>query len=457
MKRAITDFLLLWKEGINRKPLIVRGARQVGKTYAIDEFGKNNFDAYVKINFEETPEMKDVFKTNDISEIIQTIELFSGTKLTGENALLFLDEIQTCPVAIVTLRYFYEKMPGLHVIAAGSLLDHLLNNLTYSMPVGRVEFAYMYPMSFNEFLLAMGETQLNDYLTNFSFQNKINSVVHEKLLKLIRIYYFVGGMPEAVQVYQQTQSLQDVERVHESILKSLEFDFAKYGSRNQQALLIKLLRFIPKGIGRKFKYVHVDSSVRSEAMKEVLQLLVKSRIVHLIKSSTAKTPPLEYGVNNKVFKPLFLDIGLANHLLNLHLLDIDKLITANEGSLAEQFVGQQLLSMPPFFVDKQLYYWNREKRNAEAEVDYLTVINNEIIPIEVKAGKSGTLKSLHIFMTEKKKKAALRVNADRLSSMQIETFVRVNKETKQVNYSLLSIPFYLLNENILQRLIAKSN
>jgi len=455
MKRAIMDFFLLWKNSLNRKPLIVRGARQVGKTYAIEEFGKDYFDAFVKINFEETPELKDVFKTNDVAEIIQSIELFSGTKLTGEKALLFLDEIQACPEAITTLRYFFERIPGLHVISAGSLLDHLLNKLPYSMPVGRVEFAYMYPMNFNEFLMALGEMQLVDYLNDFSFQTKISTLVHNKLLKLVRLYYFIGGMPEAVNIYHQTQSLQDVERVHESVLKSLEFDFGKYGTRNQQELLVKLLRYIPKGIGRKFKYVNVDPAIRSDTMKEALQLLVKSRIVCLIKSSTAETPPLEYGVNDKVFKPLFLDIGLANHLLNLRLLDIDKLITTDEGSLAEQFVGQQLLAMKPYYVDKHLYYWNREKRNSEAEIDYLTEINNDIIPVEVKAGKSGTMKSLHIFMAEKKKKAALRVNADIPSSIQIETSVMANKETKRVNYRLLSIPFYLMNEIVLAKSLMK--
>ena len=453
MKRAITDFLFQWKDSLNRKPLIVRGARQVGKTYTIDEFGKKNFDTYVKINLEETPELKEVFKTNDVTEIIQTIELFMGERLTGGKVLLFIDEIQACPEAITSLRYFYEKMPALHVVSAGSLLDHLLNKLSYSMPVGRVEFAYMYPMSFDEFLMALGETQLSNYLNDFSFQKKLSFSIHNRLLKLIRLYYFVGGMPEAVKIYRESQSLHDVERVHESILKSLEFDFAKYGSRNQQALLIKLLRFIPKGIGRKFKYVQVDPFTRSDILKELLQLLVKSRLVHLIKSSIVEVPPLEYGANEKVFKPLFLDIGLANHLLNLHLLDIDKLITANEGSLAEQFVGQQLISMPPRFIDQQLYYWNREKRNSEAEVDYLTVIKNEIIPIEVKAGKSGTLKSLHIYMTEKKKKTALRVNADMPSSIQIRTTVRVNNQTKQVNYRLLSIPFYLLNEKVLSKIL----
>ena len=452
MKRQIYDYLLQWKDSVNRKPLIVRGARQVGKTYTIEEFGRNNFDVYVKVNFEETPELKTIFQTNNVAEIIQSIELYTGKKISGGSALLFLDEIQACPEAITVLRYFYEKMPLLHTISAGSLLDHQLSNLKYAMPVGRVEFAYMYPMSFYEFLSAIDEEQLVNYLEDFSLEKEISLPVHNKLLGLIRLYYFVGGMPESVKVYRQTQNLSDVEKVHESILKSLEFDFGKYGTRLQQNLLIKILRYIPKGTGQKLKYVNIDPATRSEYLKEGLQLLEKSRIVHLIKSTNATLPPLEYGANEKIFKPLFLDIGLANHLLKLRLLDIEQLITANEGSLAEQFTGQQFLTFPPFYVDKQLFYWNREKRNSEAEIDYLVEVNGEAVPIEVKAGKTGSLKSLHVFMAEKGKQVALRVNTGLPSTVRVDTTVKVNNKHRKVNYRLLSLPLYLINEKVISTL-----
>jgi len=455
MIRDFTSYLVEWKNSKRRKPLIVRGARQVGKTYTIEEFAKEHYKNVVKVNFEETPEIKALFKTNDISDIIQTLELTYGSSLSGNNSLLFLDEIQACPEAIASLRYFYEKTPYLSIIAAGSLLDHLLNKLSYSMPVGRVEFAYMYPMSFNEFLIALGHTDLSNYVTKYTFPTTVNPVLHEKLLKLVRLYYFIGGMPEAVSIYVQTKSLQQVEKVHESIIKSLEFDFAKYGTRKQQDLLVKTLRHIPKSTGQKLKYIKIEPSERSDTLKEVLGLLVKSRIVHLIKSSSAIKPPLEYGVNEKMIKPLFLDIGLANHLLKLRLLDLDQLVTANEGGLAEQFTGQQLLSFLPFYIDKQLYYWSREKRNSEAEIDYLLEINNMILPVEVKAGKSGTLKSLHVFMTEKNRQTALRINSGLPSEVLIKTKVLVNKQLKDVQYHLISIPFYLLNEKVIKRLIPK--
>ncbi len=453
MKRQITDYLLQWKDSKNRKPLIVRGARQVGKTFTIEAFGKDNFDHYVRVNFEETPELKTIFQTNNVGEIIESIELFTGAKISEGNSLLFLDEIQACPKAITVLRYFYEKMPQLHIISAGSLLDHQLSRLKFTMPVGRVEFAYMYPMNFYEFLSAIDEEQLVKYLENFSLEKNIPLLIHNKLLGLIRIYYFIGGMPESVKVYRQAQNLSEVEKVHESILKSLEFDFGKYGTRLEQNLLIKVLRYIPKGIGKKLKYVNIDPVSRSEYVKEALQLLEKSRIVHLIKSTNAILPPLEYGVNEKTSKALFLDIGLANHLLKFRLLDIEQLITTNEGSLAEQFTGQQLLSFSPFYVDKQLYYWNREKRNSEAEIDYLIEVNGKIVPIEVKAGKTGTLKSLHVFMAEKEKQVALRVNTGLPSTVQVGTTVKVNNKLRKVNYRLLSLPLYLINEKVVANLL----
>jgi hypothetical protein len=449
MKRAITDYLIRWKESKNRKPLIVRGARQVGKTYSIEEFGRNHFKEYIKINFEEVPDFMSVFESRDISEIIQTIEVYFSIKISEGDSLLFLDEIQACPAALTALRYFYERKPGLHIIAAGSLLDHILNDLKYAMPVGRVEFAYMFPMSFYEFLSSLGEEKLVRYLESYSLEVKIPLPIHTKAMQFIRLYYFIGGMPESVKIYNETKSLNDVEKVHESILKSLEFDFAKYGNRIQHQLLVKTFRYIPKGVGRKLKYVNIDDSARSSLIKESLLLLEYSRIIHIIKTTNANLPPLEYGINEKLFKPLLLDIGLANHLLGLNLIEIDKLLTTHEGSLAEQFVGQQLLSFTPFFKDKKLFYWSRETRNSEAEIDYLIEINGEIIPLEVKAGKSGTLKSLHVFMSEKEKQLALRINADFPSAVKIDTTVTANKKIKKVNYRLLSLPLYLMNDKVL--------
>lgn len=446
MKRFFSQYLNDWRHRKQRKPLIVRGARQVGKSYVIEEFGNRNFAQVIKVNFEEIPELRQFFKTNNVTQILQNMEVYFGKKIPISDTLLFLDEIQVCPEAIVSLRYFYEKMPDLHIIAAGSLLDHTLNELQYSMPVGRVEFAYMYPMCFYEFLIAIDEEQLVEYLNNYNLQQKIAQPIHDKLIGLVRLYFFVGGMPEAVSVYAATGSLIDIERIHESIVKSLEFDFAKYGTRSQQITMTKLLRYIPKVSGQKFKYVNFDSSIRSDTTKKALDLLSMSRIIHIVKNTKATDAPLEYGVVEKVFKTLFFDIGLSNHILKLRLTNLENLGLNNEGGLAEQFVGQELLCLPPYFIENDIYYWVRDKRNAEAEIDYVVQLDNKIIPIEVKAGKTGTLKSLQIFVTEKKLKKAVRVNADMPSVVQVQTSVRINKGTEDVDFQLISIPLYLVQE-----------
>ena len=446
MKRFFTQYLHDWKQRKQKKPLIVRGARQVGKTYVIEEFGNKNFARVIKVNFEEAPDLKQFFITNNVEQIVQNLELYFGKKVVPSDTLLFLDEIQTCPEAIVSLRYFYENMPNLHVIAAGSLLDHTLNDLHYSMPVGRVEFAYMYPMCFYEFLLAAGQEQLIDFLINFTFKQSIASPVHNKLMEMVRLYFFVGGMPEAVKAYFESKSLVDVGRIHESIIKSLEFDFAKYSTRSQQITMTKLLRYIPRVSGQKFKYVNFSDSIRPDATRKALELLNMSRIVHLVQNTKAAAIPLEHGITDKVFKTLFFDIGLSNHILKLRLPDLESTKLNNEGGLAEQYVGQELLCIPPYFTENNIYYWTREKRNSSAELDYVVQSGNQIIPIEVKAGKTGTLKSLQVFVTQKNLKKAIRFNADLPSVVQVETSIKLDREMKGVNFELISLPFYLVHE-----------
>ena len=253
-------------------------------------------------------------------------------------------------------------------------------------------------------------------------------------------------MPEAVKIYAETKSLINTERIHESIIKSLEFDFSKYGTRSQQITMTKLLKYVPRATGQKFKYANFDNSIRSDTIKKALDLLSMSRIVHLIHNTKATSIPLEHGVIEKVFKTLFLDIGLSNHILKLRLTDLENLNLYNEGSLAEQFIGQELLCLPPYFTENNIYYWMREQRNSEAEIDYLIQSGNQIIPIEVKAGKTGTLKSLQIFVTEKKLTKAIRFNSDLPSSLQVDTSIKINNSMQKVNFQLISLPFYLVRE-----------
>jgi len=454
MYRETIIFLNDWKQRSTRKPLIIRGARQVGKTWLIEKFSES-FGNFVKINFEEHPNYKNLFSSNDVFDIVENISLSMGKKIVPGQTLLFLDEIQTCPEAISKLRYFYEHIPGLHVVAAGSLLDHVLNverseiptlwEKELPMPVGRVEFMYMYPMNFREFLLAAGEDLLVDFLSSFTPEKEISIVVHQKIMKLLRTYFFVGGMPEAVKVYTETSDLLEVERVHESILTSMELDFTKYGKGGNFEYLRKMLRYLPRGIGKKMKYSAIDPSVKSTFFKEAFQKLELSRIVHRISATPSANVPLMQHIKSNIFKPLFIDIGLATHLLKIRLMDLENLLLINEGELAEQFIGQQLLTRDPHFIDKELFYWVREKKDSNAEVDYLIESENQVIPIEVKAGKTGTLKSLHVFMLEKEKLFAIRFNADLPSMADIKTTVKMQSSNKQVEYQLLSLPLYLVN------------
>jgi predicted AAA+ superfamily ATPase len=450
MHRTTLEFLKIWKHRKNHKPLIIRGARQVGKTFLVKMFA-SEFETFVEINFEENPEYKDFFISNDVESIIQNISLTKGLKISEGSTLLFLDEIQMCPEAITTLRYFYEKKPGLHVIAAGSLLDHVLNNLKLPMPVGRVEFLYMYPMSFHEFLIAMGEDLLVEFLNDYKIENELSVVVHKKLLKLLRIYFFVGGMPEAVKTHIDTSDFLEVERVHESILMSMEIDFAKYGGNGDQQNLRSVLKYIPRGIGKKMKWAAIDNTVKSTNLKQAFEKLERSRVIHRVSATSTVEIPLNQNIKQNVFKPLYADIGLARHILGVRLIDPEKLMLINEGVMAEQFIGQQLLCRKPEFIDRELYYWVREKADSNAEIDYLFEYFNQVLPVEIKAGKTGTLKSLHVFMKEKNKALALRFNADLPSKTDVKTSLRMKNTIEQVDYKLISLPLYLVNyvDNIL--------
>jgi len=454
MKRDIIQLLTEWKTRANRKPLLVRGARQVGKTFIINEFGAQQFANTVSINLEESPEFKSVFKTNNPKSIIQELSVLKNMDIVPGQTLLFIDEIQACPEAIVSLRYFYEQLPELHVIAAGSLLDHTLSEIQLSMPVGRVEFCYMHPMSFSEFLQALSEDKLLVYISAFTFGEPFSEAIHLKLLDLMRYYIFIGGMPEAVKAFVESQKLLDIERIQSSILTSLKYDFAKYGSRSQQRHLISVLNYVAQNTGKKIKYVNIDKEVRSANLKEAFYKLEMSRVVSLVKHTASAGIPLTTHLNPDVFKAFFLDIGLANHLCKMQLIDPLNMLTINEGALAEQFACQELLTLTTPFDEPQLYYWVRDEKNANAEIDFILQHNNLTYPVEVKAGKTGTLKSMHVYLLEKKLKTGIRLNTDMPSLGEFSTKVRSGTIHAEITYKLLSLPLYMSSQ--LPRLLSKS-
>ncbi len=453
MKREIEQYLSEWKLRSNRKPLILRGARQVGKTYTVENFAKEHFDNYVKINLEEKKELHKLFDKNDTKLIINEISVLLDVDIVPNKTLLFIDEIQTCPQAIQTLRYFYEQIPDLHIIAAGSLLDFTLNDMQYSMPVGRVEFCYMYPLNFKEFLVANSQKRLSDYIQNFDFRTEISPAIHQKILEYLRLYFFIGGMPEAVKTYVETNKLTDIERIHNSIITSLMYDFAKYGTRKQQENMTTVLKYTANNVGKKIKYVNIDTQTRSTFLKEAFFKLELSRVIHLVQHTNVSGVPINDIHENTNFKPVFMDIGLVNHLGNIQLIDIEKLITKNEGMLAEQFIGQELISTSKPFIDTKLNYWMREEKNSNAETDYIFQHNNTLYPVEVKAGKSGTLKSMHVYLYEKKLATGIRFNLDMPSIGDFSISMKNVKTDATLNYKLISLPLYFCSE--LENIITK--
>lgn len=443
MKRDFIQVLVDWKTRSDRKPLIVRGARQVGKTFVIEDFAKGNFSNYLKINLEEQPELKKLFVIPNTKKIVTELSVLFNIDFKYGESLLCIDEIQGCPEAILALRYFYEQQPELHVIVAGSLLDHTLNEMNYSMPIGRVEYAYLYPLNFKEFLQALSEERLIKYIDDFNFESGFSEIIHKKISEYLRLYFFIGGMPEAVDSYVKLKELINIERIHISLITSLQYDFSKYGTRKQQEYLTKTLRYSAKNIGNKVKYNLVDRETRAANIKEAFTKLEMSRIVHKIIHSNASKVPIINQENENIFKPLFLDIGLVNHLGNIQLIDIGSLLTENEGAMAEQFIGQEMLNIPASYIDTKLHYWTRQEKNSNAEVDYLFQHKNKIYPIEVKAGKTGSLKSMHLYLYEKGLSTGIRFNMDLPSRGNFSVKVRKANKIDQIDFELISLPLYM--------------
>ncbi|MEX0981633.1 MAG: AAA family ATPase [Bacteroidales bacterium] len=446
MKRDILQCLKEWKNRPNRNPLILRGARQVGKTYIIEEFAREEFKNLLNINLEEKPELKKIFFDNDVNRILSELSILLNEEINYGNTLFFIDEIQTCPEAIQSLRYFKEKIPELHVICAGSLLDHTLNEMNLPMPVGRVEFMYMYPMSFKEFLMTVNQEKLISYINSFDFSKPFSEVIHKQISQYLRFYFFIGGMPAVVKAYAEENKLVEIQRIHHNILTSIQYDFAKYGTRKQQEYLQTVLKYCGRNPGQKIKYSNIDRETRSAFLKESIRKLELSRIIHTIKHTNAQQVPLTKYSRDDIYKTIFFDIGFVNHFNQIELIELENLITTSEGMLAEQFVGQELLAQNQPWLDPQLYYWSREEKSSNAEIDYIFQHKNQIYPVEVKAGKTGTLKSMQIFLYEKKLKTGIRLNMDRPNIGNFTTRINIPKKDATLKWTLLSVPLYMVSE-----------
>lgn len=440
MKRNLEQVLVSWKQEIHRLPLLFRGARQVGKSYLIETFGKKYFQNTVSINFELRPEYKTCFKTLVPVDILKTLSVLSKQEITPGQTLLFLDEIQECPQAIMALRYFKELYPELHVIGAGSLLEFALKDENFRMPVGRVQFVFLKPLSFQEFLEALDNKPLLQFLKEVTLKTSIPEAIHLSLQKCIREYMVLGGMPAVLQSYQEQPDFNRCQNLQTVLLSTYRNDFGKYASLANHKYLQMVFEKTPLLIGQAIKYVQFDPHFRARELKSAISILHQAGVIYPIYASSASGIPLNTLMNEKKFKLLFLDTGLVKRTAQLEAETLLKedLILINRGSLAEQFVGQELLAYGDPYQDNTLFFWHREKIGGLAEVDFVMTFEGHIIPIEVKAGTTGRLKSLHLFMEEKKSPIG----------------IRISQKPIDLGNKILSLPFYLIGE--LPRLVKEA-
>ena len=429
MERDKLRDLLAWKDSGPRKPLILKGARQVGKTWLVRELG-THFESFVEINLERRPELNEVFERGlDPRRIVNELSAVVGERIVPGRTLLFLDEIQQSLPAIRSLRYFYEELPTLHLIAAGSLLNLVLDQVPTG--VGRVTYQSLYPLSFGEFLDAAGESALRRLVWQQDASTPLLRIHHDKLLDLVRIYMLLGGMPAVASRYLTDGDILACRQLQGDLVQSFVDDFGKYARTSQIRYLAAVLRSVPVQLGRKFKYVSVDPGIKSRHLSLALDLLEMAGLVHKVYHSAADGVPLSARIRSNRFKVVFFDTGLAQRLLDVDLAkwmtDVD-LSTVNKGAIAEQFVGQELAAHYQAGPLRPLTYWHREARGSNAEVDYLHESGGEVFPIEVKEARQGGMKSLHLFLREKRRNRGIKVSRSGFSD----------------DGTLTSVPFYAL-------------
>jgi predicted AAA+ superfamily ATPase len=446
MFRFIIKELQEWLGDEARKPLIIRGARQTGKTWVVRELAKIENKQLIELNFERNPEYADFFKTNHVDQILLQMEATLGASINCLNSIIFLDEIQAVPELLAKLRWFSEERPELAVIAAGSLLEFALEKFEFSMPVGRISYMYLEPLSFEEFVLAKGNEKALEFLQSYQIGAEVSGALHQHLMQLIKEYILIGGLPAAVVNWCKQQSLDKVNRVHFDLLTTYRDDFAKYAKQLDTQYLDDVLNSIPKMLGEKFVFSKIREGVTTRKMQKAFELLKRARLAHAVVATHGNGLPLKAEANEKYAKAILLDVGITGALLGLSLAqlnDSDDITLVNKGGVAEQLVGQQLRCLNPFYIPPELHYWLRTQSSGNAEIDYLIQHKHLVIPIEVKAGKTGTLKSLHAFMAKKKLNLAVRFNADTPSKVNVDTKLTTGES---VQYQLLSLPFYLVGQ-----------
>jgi predicted AAA+ superfamily ATPase len=449
-QRSIDDELLAWSRDKNRRVMLLRGARQVGKSSSVRHLAKN-FKSFVEVNFEDASDrVKNLFRPGiSPQEICRHLSVEYDIDIVPGETLLFLDEIQACIPAISKLRFFYERYPELHVIAAGSLLEFALKELP-SFGVGRISSYFMFPFSFKEFLLATNNRRLVEEYKNASPDRPVSDIAHSKLLKLLNIFMLYGGMPAVVADYAANKNFMNCRNILKDILISFRNDFTKYKEHIPASRINEVFESVAKQAEGKFVYERAGVQLSNRQVKNALELLIMAGLVYPVTHTAANGIPLGAEANHKFQRMFMFDTGLFQQLLGLNVAEIllaDDFKTVNRGALAEIFAGLELIKSSPCRNPVSLYYWQRERSQGSAQIDFLVQKQDKIIPVEVKSGTQGAMQSLRWFMQEKKIDRGIRTSLENFACYEnIEVY-----PLYAISNLLNNNDFFEINEQTIQK------
>lgn len=413
-KRKIDQELVTWSLESKRKPLLLRGARQVGKSSAVRELSKH-FGYYLEVNFEEQKDVHKLF-AGDLApkELCENLSVMYNVPVVPGKTLLFFDEIQACLPAISSMRFFYENLPELHLVAAGSLLEFALGDLP-SFGVGRIRSLFVYPFCFDEFLSACGEEILLKAKQRASANRPLQEPVHQKLLNYFKRFLILGGMPEVVAEYAEGNDLMTCQKILDDLIISLRADFKRYKHRVPELRISEVFESVVQQTGGKFVFAKAATDSNHKQIKEALELLIMAGLVIPVTHTSANGIPLGAEVDLKKRKMLIFDTGVFQRILGLNISGVlfeNTIDLINKGAIAELYVGLELVRANSCYRPQILYYWQREALNSNAEVDYLIQKQQEVIPVEIKSGRKGSMQSLYLFLKEKKRPYGVRFSLE---------------------------------------------
>lgn len=433
-----------WLAGSRRKPLVLRGARQVGKTWLVRRLAERSGRELLEVNFERDPRLARFFSAKDPRALLSDLSLALGRPAPLDRALLFLDEIQAVPDVLSSLRWFAEELPRLPVIAAGSLLEFVLADHHFSMPVGRISFLHIEPLGFHEYLRAHDRSDIATALEGWAPGRRFSEAVHDRAATWHQRYAMTGGMPEVVTADVSGATARECRALQSDLVATYRGDFSKYSGRMDRMVLDKVMDAVARSLGRKFVYTQVGDGVKQQQAKRAVELLAAARVCHLVRYSAANGVPLGGEVKDTFRKAIFVDVGVFHALVGTPAAErfpnLRDLAPAVRGQIAEQLVGQALrLSGNPAGDGPSLYYWQREG-GRPGEIDYLMQSGARVLPVELKSGTAGAMKSLHQFMFDKHLSVALRFDENAPSVMKVSV---KTTQGNDVEYRLVGLPHYL--------------